>query len=132
EPRGDVPPHCQARGQDSERRQARRASGRATDEVRVARHPPDGEGAGAHDSADAAAASRRGDQVTMLDQRGQLLRAATGFAGCSMLSYDRALWALRSWLDSWSGIGRIAVGMAHQGFGWRVVLWAAATFHELQ
>ena len=26
----------------------------------------------------------------MLDQRGQLLRAALGFAGCSMPSYDRA------------------------------------------
>jgi hypothetical protein len=47
----------------------------------------------------------------MLDQRGQLLRAAIGFSGCSMLSYDRALWALRSYLDSWDGIGRVAVGM---------------------
>jgi hypothetical protein len=33
-----------------------------------------------------------------------------------MPSYDRALWALRTWLDSWSGIGRIAVGMARQGY----------------
>jgi hypothetical protein len=24
-----------------------------------------------------------------------------------------ALWALRTWLDSWSGFGRIAVDMAH-------------------
>jgi len=47
----------------------------------------------------------------VLDQRGQLLRAALGLAGCSMPSYDRALWALRTWLDSWSGIGRIAVGV---------------------
>jgi len=52
----------------------------------------------------------------VLDQRGQLLRAAVGFAGCSMLSYDRALWALRSWLDSWSGIGHVAVAMHRQGF----------------
>jgi hypothetical protein len=44
----------------------------------------------------------------VLDQRGQLLRAAVGFARCSMPSYDRALTALRTWLDSWSGIGRIA------------------------
>jgi hypothetical protein len=59
-----------------------------------------------------------GDGVaTVLDQRCQLLRAAHGFAGCSMPSYDRALWALRTWLDSWAGIGRIAVGMARQGFG---------------
>jgi hypothetical protein len=48
----------------------------------------------------------------VLDQRGQLLRAALGFAGCSMPSYDRALHALRTWLDSWSGIGHVAVGMA--------------------
>ena len=69
----------------------------------------------------------------MLDQRGQHLRAAVGFATCSLPSYDRALRALRTWLDSWASIGRVAVGMAHQGFdlqitryddrGWR------ATFH---
>jgi murein DD-endopeptidase MepM/ murein hydrolase activator NlpD len=55
-------------------------------------------------------------------------------------SYDRALWALRTWLDSWAGIGRIAVGMARRGYdlrltsydtlgdsrGWRLVLVAAA------
>jgi hypothetical protein len=52
----------------------------------------------------------------MLDQRGRLLVAALGFAGLPRPSYDRSLWALRSWLDSWSGIGRIAVGMAHQGY----------------
>ena len=50
----------------------------------------------------------------MLDQRGRLLRAAVGFAGCSMPSYDRALWALRTWLDSWSSIGHVAVGMHRQ------------------
>jgi len=50
----------------------------------------------------------------VLDQRGQLSRAALGFAGCSMLSYDRALWALRTWLDSWPGIGHVAVGMHRQ------------------
>jgi hypothetical protein len=69
----------------------------------------------------------------MLDQRGQLLRAALGFAGLPRPSYDRSLWALRTWLDSWSGIGRVAVGMAHQGFdlqltryderGWRATFY---------
>lgn len=29
---------------------------------------------------------------------------------------DRALWALRTWLDTWAGIGRVAVGMERQGF----------------
>ena len=52
----------------------------------------------------------------MLDPRGQLLRAAVGFAGCSLPSYDRALWALRTWLDSWSGIGHVVVGMHRQGY----------------
>jgi hypothetical protein len=52
----------------------------------------------------------------VLDQRGQLLRAAVGFATLSMPSYDRALWALRTWLDSWSGIGRAAAGMHRQGY----------------
>jgi hypothetical protein len=33
-----------------------------------------------------------------------------------MPSYDRALHALRTWLDSWSGIGRVAAGIAHQGY----------------
>jgi hypothetical protein len=74
----------------------------------------------------------------MLDQCGQLLRAALGFAGCSMPSYDRALHALRTWLDSWSGIGRVAVGMAHQDFqltryderGWRATFYATGMEHS--
>ena len=47
----------------------------------------------------------------MLDQRGQLLRAALGLAALNLPSYDRSLHALRSWLDSWAGIGHVAVGM---------------------
>jgi len=52
----------------------------------------------------------------MSDPRGRLLMAALGFAGLPLPSYDPALHALRSWLDSWSGIGRVAVGMARQGY----------------
>ena len=52
----------------------------------------------------------------MTDPRGQLLRAAVGFATCAMPSYGRALWALRTWMDSWSGIGHVAVGMHRQVF----------------
>jgi hypothetical protein len=72
----------------------------------------------------------------MLDQRGRLLVAALGFAGCSMPSYDRALHALRTWLDS-SGIGHVVVGMARQGYdlqltryderGWRATFYPSAT-----
>jgi hypothetical protein len=76
----------------------------------------------------------------MLDQRGQLLRAAVGFAGCSLPSYDRGLHALRSWLDSWSGIGRIGAGMARQGYdlqltrydekGWRATFYTTGMEHS--
>jgi hypothetical protein len=69
----------------------------------------------------------------VLDQRGWLLMAAVGFAGCLMPSYDRALWTLRTWLDSWSGIGHATVGMARQGYdlqlthydekGWRATFY---------
>ena len=76
----------------------------------------------------------------MLDQRGRLLRAALGFAGLPRPSYDRSLWALRTWLDSWAGIGRVAVGMAHQGFdlqltryderGWRATFYTTGMEHS--
>jgi hypothetical protein len=59
--------------------------------------------------------------------------AALAFAALPRPSYDRALWALRTWLDSWSGIGHVAVGMARQGYdlqltrydgrGWRATLY---------
>jgi hypothetical protein len=69
------------------------------------------------------------------DRRGRLLRAALGFAGCSTPSY-----ALRSWLDSWSGIGRVAVGIARQGYdlqltryddkGWRATFYTTGMEHS--
>lgn len=69
-----------------------------------------------------------------MDQRGQFLMAALGFTGLPRPAYDHALSALRFWLDSWAGIGRIAVGIAHQGFdfqltcyderGWRVTFYS--------
>ena len=76
----------------------------------------------------------------MLDQRGELLRAAVGFATLSMPSYDRALWAFRSYLDSGDGIGRVAVGMHRQGFdlqltqyderGWRATFYTTGMEHS--
>ena len=76
----------------------------------------------------------------MLDQRGQLLRAALGFAKCSLPSYDRALWALRTWLDCWPGIGHVAVGMHRQGYdlqlteyderGWRATFYTTGMEHS--
>jgi hypothetical protein len=71
----------------------------------------------------------------VLDPRGQLLRATLGFATCSLLS-----WALRTWLDSWPGIGHVAVGMHRQGYdlqltqyderGWRATFYTTGMEHS--
>src|SRR2546423_9661655 len=57
-----------------------------------------------------------------------------------MPSYDRALHALRSWLDSWTGIGHVAVGMHRRGFdllltqyderGWRATFYTTGVEHS--
>src|SRR6476620_7615674 len=75
----------------------------------------------------------------MTDRRGHLL-AALGFAALARPPRDHALTALRSWLDSWAGIGRIAVGMAHQGYdlqltryderGWRATFYTTGMEHS--
>jgi hypothetical protein len=76
----------------------------------------------------------------VIDQRDRLLVAAVRFATGSTPSYDRALWALRTWLDSWSGIGHVAVGMARQGYdlqltrydekGWRATFYTTGMEHS--
>jgi len=77
----------------------------------------------------------------MLDERGLLSRAAVGSAGCWLpSSYDRALWALRVWLDCWPGIGHVAVGMHRQGYdlqltqyddrGWRATFYTTGMEHS--
>jgi hypothetical protein len=68
----------------------------------------------------------------MLDQRGRLLVAALGFVSLCDAPPDIALDRLRTWLDSWSGIGDVVAGMSRQGYdlelrrydgrGWRVAL----------
>jgi len=77
----------------------------------------------------------------VLDQRGRLLRAALGFARLSRPSYDLPIHALRTWLDSWPGIGHVAVGMARQGFdlqltrydarGWRATFYTTGMEHSI-
>ena len=71
---------------------------------------------------------------------GQRVRAALGFAGFSMPSYDRAMHAVRSYLDSWVGIGRVAVAMARLGYdlrltryderGWRATFYTTEIEHS--
>jgi len=51
-----------------------------------------------------------------------------------------ALWALRTWLDPWSGIGHVVVGVAHQGYdlqltryderGWRATFYTSGMEHS--
>src|SRR6266581_8764195 len=67
--------------------------------------------------------------------------AALEFAGLDRPSYDRSLWALRTWLDSWAGIGHAAVGMARQGYdlqltryderGWRATFYPTGMEHSI-
>ena len=55
-------------------------------------------------------------------------------------AYDRALHALRTWLDSWAGIGHVAVGMHRQGYdlqltqyndrGWRATFYTTGMEHS--
>src|SRR5205809_7898458 len=76
----------------------------------------------------------------MLDQRGRVVVAAVGFAGLRPSPSDRALNVLRSWLDSWPGIGAVVGGMAHQGYdlqltryderGWRATFYPAGMEHS--
>jgi hypothetical protein len=57
-----------------------------------------------------------------------------------MPSYDRALHALRIWLDSWTGIDHVAVGMHRQGYdlqltqyddrGWRPTFYTTGMEHS--
>jgi hypothetical protein len=76
----------------------------------------------------------------MIDRRGRLLRAALGFAGLRDAPPDAALDRLRTWLDSWSGIGHVVAGMARQGDdvnlrrydgqGWRAMFFPAGFEHS--
>src|SRR5258707_3411228 len=78
----------------------------------------------------------------MPDPRRQLLGAAVGFAGCSMPSLtERSLF--HTWLDLWTGIGHVAVGMHRQGYdlqclqltqyderGWRATFYTTGIEHS--
>jgi hypothetical protein len=77
----------------------------------------------------------------VIDHYGRLLVAALGFATLPRPSSDRALWALRFWLDSWRGIGDVERGMARQGYdlqltrylekGWRATFYTTGMEHSI-
>ena len=72
----------------------------------------------------------------MTDQRTRLMLAALGFLRVQG-QRPPILQALHRWLDSWRGIGDIAVSMAHQGCdlqltryderGWRATFYTSGT-----
>ena len=65
---------------------------------------------------------------------------ALGFSTLPLPSYDRAVHALRSWLDSWRGIGDVERGMARHGYdlqltryderGWRATFYMTGMEHS--
>jgi hypothetical protein len=54
------------------------------------------------------------EETAVADQRASLLRAAVGFALVPPTEPELRL--LHRWLDSWRGVGDIAVGMHRQGW----------------
>lgn len=73
----------------------------------------------------------------MLDQRGRLLVVTLEAARLRLNAHP--LPALRSWLDSWRGIGAVTVGMHRQGYdlqltqyderGWRATFYVTGMEH---
>jgi hypothetical protein len=66
----------------------------------------------------------------MLDHRGRQLRVALSLLELGPAPADAALAALRSWLDSWTGIGAVTDGMRtkddlqltrYDARGWRAI-----------
>jgi hypothetical protein len=77
----------------------------------------------------------------VLDARARLLRAALGFALVHSAPQHPALDVLHGYLDSWRGVGAVAVGMARQDFdlqltkyaerGWRANFYPSGLAHSI-
>ena len=77
----------------------------------------------------------------MHDRRLALLTAALGFALLPAHRYQPEVAMLRRWLDTWPGIGAIAVGMGRQGYdlqltryaeqGWRANFYTTGIAHSV-
>src|SRR5437773_767654 len=75
----------------------------------------------------------------MVDRRVRLMLAALGFLRVGGQQFA-ALQALHRWLDSWGGVGQIAVGVARQGYdlqlaryeerGWRGTFYTSGMEHS--
>jgi len=75
----------------------------------------------------------------VINRRARLMLAALGFV-CLKAQGPPVLDALHHWLDSWRGIGDVAVGMAYQGYdiqltryderGWRATFYTSGMEHS--
>jgi hypothetical protein len=76
----------------------------------------------------------------VLDVRGRLLLAALGFVTLPAAPHHAALYALHDWLDSWRGVGDVAIGMHRRGYdiqltqyderGWRATFYVTGMEHS--
>jgi len=79
------------------------------------------------------------DAAMTLDARGRRLRAALAAVLVSGNMLELRL--VHEWLDSWSGLGLVVAGMAHQGWdlqltayaarGWRATLYPVGIAHSI-
>lgn len=60
----------------------------------------------------------------MHDRRRALLAAAIGFALLPIRSDQPEVGILRRWLDTWTGVGLMAAGMARQGYDLQLTRYA--------
>lgn len=77
----------------------------------------------------------------MLDQRGHLLCTALGFVTVRAVPEHTALDALHRWLDSWRGVGYVAIGMHRQDWDlqlteygdghWRATFYVTGMAHSI-
>ena len=77
----------------------------------------------------------------MHDSRRALLTAAVGFALLPVRHDQPEVGVLRRWLDTWTGLGLVTVGMARQGYdllltryaeqGWRANFYPAGIAHSV-
>ena len=74
------------------------------------------------------------------ERRRPLLVAALGFALLEARQEPPALTTLKTWLNTWSGIGAVIAGLTRQGFnvearqfpeGWRVNFYPAGLAHSV-
>ena len=106
----------------------------------MSRPPQSGQGTASSSSASVADTSLTTHDCTLVpspDRRARL-RPALGFAGLESCAQELRI--LHAWLDTWRGIGDVAVGMHRQGYdlqlteyderGWRATFYSSGMEHS--